>query len=163
MGEQSDLRIIDFNPKYAEAFKRLNVEWITQHWELEAADEKTLDRPTEHVIDKGGAILIALYQGHPVGSVALIPYDESTLELAKMAVSPDVQGKGIGLALGEAALGRAHRMGAAKVYLESNTILGPALSLYRKLGFNHLEGTTEDSPYERCNVRMEKSLARWRV
>lgn len=158
MGEHSDFRIIDFTPKYAEAFKRLNVEWITRHWKLEESDEKTLDHPTEHVIDKGGAILIALYQGSPVGSVALIPYDESTLELAKMAVSPDVQGKGIGLALGKAALERAHRMGAIKVYLESNTKLGPALSLYQKLGFSHLEGMTVDSPYERCNVRMERSL-----
>ncbi|MEE4284401.1 MAG: GNAT family N-acetyltransferase [Pseudomonadales bacterium] len=158
MDQQSDFRIVEFTPKYSEAFKRLNVEWITQHWKLEAADEKTLDRPTEHVIDKGGAILIALHQNNPVGSVALIPYDNSTLELAKMAVSPEIQGKGIGLMLGEAALERASRMGAARVYLESNTILGPALSLYQKLGFSYLESATENSPYARCNVRMEKFL-----
>ena len=159
MGQQEDLRITDFTDVYAEAFKRLNVEWITRHWQLEAADEKTLDHPRENVIDRGGAILIALYEGDPVGSVALIPYDESTLELAKMAVSPTVQGKGIGLALGEAALERAVEMGFQRLYLESNTVLSPAISLYEKLGFSELD-VAAPSPYERCNIRMERLLER---
>ena len=158
MERQTDLRIVDFTPKYAEAFKRLNVEWITQHWELEEADLKALDHPNEHVLDRDGAILIALYKDEPVGTVALIPYDDKTLELAKMAVSPTVQGKGIGLALGEAALARARLMGTQRVYLESNSILGPALSLYEKLGFVHLENVEEASPYARCNVRMERFI-----
>ena len=102
--------------------------------------------------------MIALYQGSPVGSVALLPRDDSTLELAKMAVSPAVHGKGIGLALAKFALDRARRMGADRVYLETNTKLGPALSLYRKLGFTELKGAQADSPYERCNVCMEKSI-----
>lgn len=155
MSNSNDLRIVDFLPEHSAAFKRLNVEWITQHWEIEAADEKTLDHPTENVIDKGGAILIALYEDEPVGTVALIPYDDSTLELAKMAVSSTVRGKGIGLALGESAVERARQMGAARVYLESNTVLGPALSLYQKLGFSDVEDAQKASPYERCNVRME--------
>ena len=88
----------------------------------------------------------------------MIPYDDSTLELAKMAVSPDQQGKGIGLSLGEFALKRAQLMGAKRAYLESNTKLGPALSLYRKLGFKDVGDAPEASPYDRCNVRMERVL-----
>lgn len=158
MNQENAFRIVDFAPEYAEAFKRLNVEWITQHWELEASDKKALDGPAEHIIDPGGAILIALYEANPVGTVALIPYDDATLELAKMAMSPLVQGKGFGFLLGEAALERARRMGAKRVYLESNTILTPALSLYEKLGFSEVQGADEASPYERCNVQMEKYL-----
>jgi len=152
------LTIIDFTPTHTQDFKRLNVEWITQHWNLELADEKALDNPTEYIIDKGGAILMALYNDSAVGSVALIPFDDSTLELAKMAVSPDVRGKGIGRVLGEFALERAQKMGAQRVYLESNSVLTPALSLYRKLGFCDLSDEKEASPYTRCNVQMEKFL-----
>jgi putative acetyltransferase len=158
LDQQNDLRIIDFTPKYSEDFKRLNVEWITRFWQLEDEDEKALDNPTEYIINKGGAVLIALYEGNPVGSVALIPHDDTILELAKMAVSTSVQGKGVGLALGESALERARLMGARRVYLESNTKLSPALSLYRKLGFIEINDSKEASPYERCNVRMEKFL-----
>ena len=158
LDEASDLRIIDFSPKYSDAFKRLNVEWITKFWTLEDEDERALDSPTKYIIDKGGAVLIALYRDDPVGSVALIPYDDTTLELAKMAVSPPAQGKGVGLALGEFALERARVMGAKRVYLESNTKLSPALSLYRKLGFIEINDSKEASPYGRCNIRMEKFL-----
>ena len=49
-------------------------------------------------------------------------------------------------------------MGARKVYLESNTILTPALSLYEKLGFQTLPDDARASPYERCNIQMERDL-----
>ena len=39
------------------------------------------------------------------------------------------------------------------MFLESNSVLKPALALYRKLGFVEVHG--EASPYDRCNVQME--------
>ena len=68
------------------------------------------------------------------------------------------RGTGLGLALGEAAVTRAKELGADKIYLESNTILTPALSLYQKLGFQRLPDDAKASPYERCNVKMELIL-----
>jgi len=53
---------------------------------------------------------------------------------------------------------RAKLLGAKRLYLESNTILKPAVNLYHKLGFEHIKGAT--SPYERCNVQMEIFLNR---
>ena len=155
LGKPAKLRIVDFAPKYANDFRRLNVEWITKHWEIEEADKKAIDDPMGFIIEKGGAILMALYEGAPVGCVALIPYGAHTLELAKMGVTPTVQGKGIGLALGEAALQRAWKMGVRRVYLESNSRLKPALSLYEKLGFTHVQVESAESPYKRCDIRME--------
>jgi len=73
-------------------------------------------------------------------------------------VSKSARGTGLGLALGEAALAKAKELGAQKVYLESNTILTPALSLYEKLGFQRLPDNARASPYERCNIRMERDL-----
>ena len=150
--------IIDFSAEHAAAFKQLNLAWITEHWRVEAADLKALDSPFESIIDVGGAILIGELGSAVVGTVALIPLEEGTLELAKMTVSKAARGTGLGLALGKAALTRAKEMGARKVYLESNTILRPALSLYEKLGFQKLPDNARASPYERCNIRMERDL-----
>jgi len=77
-------------------------------------------------------------------------------ELAKMAVSPKAKGKGIGYLLGKACIAKAKQMGANKLYLESNTILKPAISLYHKLGFKKVTGIP--SPYERCNIQMELEI-----
>ena len=150
--------IIDFSAEHAAAFKQLNLAWITEHWTVEAADLKALDSPFESIIDVGGAILIGELDSAVVGTVALIPLEEGTLELAKMTVSKTARGTGLGFALGEAALARAKAMGAQKVYLESNTILTPALSLYEKLGFQILPDDARTSPYERCNIRMEREI-----
>jgi len=150
--------IIDFTAEHAAAFKQLNLAWITEHWTVEAADLKALDSPFESIIDVGGAILIGESDSVVVGTVALIPLTAGTLELAKMTVSKTVRGTGLGLALGLAALARAKEMGARKVYLESNTILKPAISLYEKLGFQKLPDDARASPYERCNIRMERAI-----
>ena len=48
---------------------------------------------------------------------------------------------------------RARELGASRVFLESNTILEPAINLYRKLGFTPVQD--EASPYDRCNIQME--------
>ncbi len=74
----------------------------------------------------------------------------------KMAVSPKAQGKNIGWLLGRAAIECARAKGARSLYLESNTILKPAISLYRKLGFEKVTGRA--TPYERCNIQMELIL-----
>ena len=150
--------IIDFSAEHAAAFKQLNLAWITEYWTIEAADLKALDSPFESIIDVGGAILIGESDSVVVGTVALIPLEEGTLELAKMTVSKSARGTGLGLALGEAALAKAKELGAQKVYLESNTILTPALSLYEKLGFQTLPDDARASPYERCNIRMERAI-----
>lgn len=151
-----DIRLVDYAPKYREAFKALNVEWISQHWELEEPDFKALDDPESYILNQSGAILIALYKGEAVGCCALINQGANTFELAKMAVSPKVQGKGIGLRLGNEIIKRASLIGAKRVYLESNSLLTPAIRLYEKLGFKHME--EKSSPYERCDVQMELHL-----
>jgi GNAT superfamily N-acetyltransferase len=121
---------------------------------MEEADYGSLDDPQGYILNRGGHILVALVNNVPVGVCALLKMDdgEHDFELAKMAVSPHAQGKNIGWLLGTAALNKARSLNAKKVYLESNTILKPAISLYNKLGFKKIVGHT--SPYERCNIQM---------
>jgi DNA-binding MarR family transcriptional regulator/GNAT superfamily N-acetyltransferase len=157
--ESSKVKIVDYQPAYQQAFKDLNVEWISTYFTMEAADYKALDNPQGYILDNGGHIFVALYEGEPVGVCALLKMDdpEYDYELAKMAVSPRAQGKSIGWLLGNAIIEKARSLGAKKVYLESNTILKPAISLYHKLGFNKVPG--HSSPYERCNIQMERIIS----
>ncbi len=150
--ESQSVEIVDYHPQYKQAFKDLNEEWITAYFKMEASDYKALDHPDEYILNKGGYILIALKHGEPVGACALIKMENETFELAKMAVSPKVKGKGIGLQLGNAAISKAREAGAKQLYLESNTILQPAINLYYKLGFTKITGIP--SPYERCDIQM---------
>lgn len=150
--ERAEVEIVNYKPEYQQVFRNLNEEWISQWFVMEEQDYKALDHPQEYILDKGGHILIALYKGEPVGTIALIRMDDEMFELAKMAVSPKAKGKGIGLLLGNAAIEKARETGAKKIYLESNTALKPAINLYHKLGFKKVTGIP--SPYERCNIQM---------
>ena len=156
--ESRDVQIVDFKPAYQQAFRELNEQWISKYFKMEAADHKALDNPQKSIIAKGGHILVALYNNEPVGVCALMKMDDPVYEyeLAKMAVSPGAQGKNIGWLLGKAAIDKARSLGAKKLYLESNTILQPAINLYHKLGFQKVIGHA--TPYERCNIQMELVL-----
>ncbi len=157
--EGNQVQIVSYEPRYAKNFRDLNEEWISQYFKMEEADYRALDNPDSYIIDKGGIILVALYNGEAVGVCALLRMDdpEYDYELAKMAVSPKAQGKNIGYLLGRAIIDQAKTLGASKLYLESNTILKPAISLYHKLGFTKVAG--RPSPYERSNIQMELILS----
>lgn len=156
--ESTKVQIVDYKPVYQQAFRALNEEWISTWFKMEEADYKALDDPKGYILKNGGHIVVALYEGEPVGVCALIKMKDPQydFELAKMAVSPKAQGKNIGWLLGNAMIEKARSLGARKIYLESNTILKPAINLYYKLGFQKVIG--HDTPYERCNIQMELSL-----
>ena len=152
------IQIVPFEMKYANDFKALNEEWISQFFKMERMDYLALDNPKEYILDKGGYIAVALKDDTVVGVCALIKTEASEydFELAKMGVSPKAQGQGIGFLLGQHILDKAKHLKASTVYLESNTKLVPAIKLYRKLGFVEIEGFV--SPYERCDIQMVYSV-----
>lgn len=156
--ESNNVKIVDYEPKYQRAFKALNEEWISTYFKIEEADSKALDNVEGYILNKGGQILVALYNDEPVGVCALLKMNDPDydFELAKMAVSPKAQGKNVGWLLGNAIIEKAKAAGATKLYLESNTILKPAINLYHKLGFKKVAG--RPTPYERCNIQMELVL-----
>ncbi|WP_396589512.1 GNAT family N-acetyltransferase [Allomuricauda sp. R78024] len=151
-------KIVPFSEVYSSAFKTLNEEWITKYFKMEEMDQVSLNHPKEYILDKGGYIAVALLNEEPVGVCALIKttYEGFDYELAKMGVSPKTQGKGIGKLLGNHIIEKAKSLGAKRIFLESNRVLKPAISLYLKLGFTEIVGAT--SPYERSDIQMELNL-----
>ena len=151
-------KIVPYSEAYKDAFRSLNEEWIIKYFKIEEMDRIILQNPKEYILDKGGYIAVALCDDVPVGVCALIPckYDGYDFELSKMGVSPKAQGKGIGKLLGQHIIDQAKRLGAKKIFLESNRKLAPALALYKKLGFREMSHIA--SPYARSDIQMELDL-----
>ncbi len=151
------VRIIDYEQKHHEDFRRLNLEWLEKYNLAESHDLQVLDDPKGTILDRGGVIYMAEENGRLIGSAALMKEAEGIYELAKMAVDPQWRGKGISKLLIEKCLDTARSWNAKKVTLYSNSQLQTALSLYKKYGFYHIG--TENSPYVTADVRMELNLA----
>lgn len=153
MAEPAIIRL--FRPEDAAAFRDLNYAWIQQYFTIEEKDEALLHDPQTYIFDKGGNIIIAEDSGRVVGCAALVPRDDGPVELAKMAVDPSAQGKGIGRAIVGRAIDEARQMGAKRLWLESNTVLETAIRLYRRCGFTEVTGDSKiASPYSKCNIQM---------
>ena len=148
--------VVPYQAAHRAAFRQLNEAWISRYFRLEPPDLRVLDAPQEQILDKGGHILVAVRKGEPIGVCALLRVDDHTFELAKMAVAEHARGVGAGYRLGEAAKTWAREAGASRLILESNTVLAPAIALYRKLGFTEFTGVP--SEYDRCNIHMELRL-----
>jgi len=138
------------------AFRDLNLAWIRQHWTPEAGDWASLGNPEEKILAPGGAIFMAEVDGEVKGCCALMHHGGGRFELAKMAVDPSAQGLGLGAALGEAVIAEAQARGGQVLFLESNTVLKPAMGLYARLGFQ--EVPIDHAAYDRCNIMMERPL-----
>ena len=150
----SEIRIRPFAPGDEGAFFALNQAWIEQYFRMEEKDRKTLGDPVGQILAPGGEILMAEESGAAIGCCALIPLGEDAYELAKMAVSPRYQGRGVGRMLMDAAIATARARGARRLFLETNGKLAPAIRLYEAAGFVHVQRTTP-SEYDRSDVCME--------
>jgi putative acetyltransferase len=152
------LCVRSFLPSDSEAFRVLNEEWITRHFELEKKDRETLRYP-EKILDGGGQIVMAYLDDEAVGCCALIRIGADSFEVAKMAVTLRHQGRGFGRAVLAATIEEARKLSAKRLYLETNSSLIPAITLYRSLGFRDIPpGRVTPSPYARADVFMEMWL-----
>ncbi|HZK99288.1 MAG TPA: GNAT family N-acetyltransferase [Caulobacteraceae bacterium] len=153
------MEIIDFQPKFAGAFKTLNEAWIEKHYLLEPKDTEILGDPEGAIVGNGGFVFFAVEDGEAIGCVAMIAMADGGFEIVKMAVDETRRGHGAGRALMAACVERGRTIGAPRLYLESGLALEPALALYRRFGFVDLEPERRPpSPYARVEVWMELRL-----
>ena len=172
-----------FSPRYAGAFREINLEWIRTYFRVEAHDEEVLADPSA-LVKAGGMIFVALEAAAGAGAgasagagaaaEAQVDDDDASVlgvvallrpsasgsalgyEFAKMGVRPRAQGRGIGRLLGEAAVAYARAAGASLVDILSNRRLAPALALYRSLGF--VEQPLPANDYERADIYLALRL-----
>lgn len=155
-GTAASIRIEMNQAAHLADFVRLNEQWITEHFALEAPDLALAADPGA-VARSGGCVFSLTEAGQVVGVCALFVDRPGRLQLARMAVDPSARGRGHGDALIERALAEACAMGMRSVVLFSNTRLEAAIALYRKHGFAVI-ATGPHTIYARCDIVMERSL-----
>lgn len=154
-----NLKIVEYDDKrHHEGFKIINQQWISELFVIEPLDIYEIDHPMENIINKGGHIFIAEYNGEVVGSLGIMrsnnpKYD---FEMVKFAVSPKVRGHGIGNMLMERCLTKAQEVEAKVLFLEGNTRCKSANHLYAKYGFQEI--AIEHAEFARCDLQMIKNL-----
>lgn len=150
-------RIVDYRPDHAAAWRALNAAWLAEGgFAVEAKDQAIMEDPQAVILAGGGRIFMVEEGGQAIGCCALIPMADGGFEVAKMAVSPQARGRGLGRQLLERCEAAAREAGAHRLYLETSSTLKPAGSLYRSFGFADLP--PRPSPYVRADVWMEKPL-----
>jgi GNAT superfamily N-acetyltransferase len=152
-----ELTIEPFQPALGPVFARLNRQWIERLFAIEPADEVMLSDPEREVITPGGQIFFARVGGEIVGTAAAMVHSPGVFELAKMAVTPEYQGRGVGKRLGEAVIAFARSARAERLFLLTNSRLASAIRLYQRLGFEH-HPLPPHTGYRRADVYMELRL-----
>ena len=169
-----------YTPRYAGAFRAINLQWISAYFRVEDHDRQTLSDPCA-LVRSGGQIFVALEAGaapspDPFASAseAQVDTDDPTVlgvvallrpcangsalgfEFAKMGVREGLRGRGIGRLLGEAAVAYARSAGAELIDILSNRRLEAALALYKSLGF--VEQPLPPNDYERADIYLVLQL-----
>ena len=147
------VRIVDFEPRYGEDFRRLNIQWLQKYFKVEPIDEVVLSRPGA-IVDEGGCIVMARLGSETVGTCALLKKGQNRFELSKMAVAETRQGLGIGRRLMAAAIEAFESRGGGELFLETNSRLAPAIRLYETSGFVHAARPAGPAVYARSDVYM---------
>lgn len=147
------VEMVPFDIKYREDWRQINQQWIETLFKMEEADIIQLNNPEQYVLNKGGEIYFALLNGKPVGAIALKYHSGTRFELSKMGVIPEAQGYGIGNSLVNKVLERYRARGGTELFLETNSSLTPAITLYKRMGFVKV-APPENTPYDRADYFM---------
>lgn len=152
----NNCEIIEYEDKYHDAFRDMNIEWLDLYHLKEDRDLEVLNEPRKNILEQGGFIYLAKIDDRVIGSAALMKEHGDVYELAKMAVAQDYRKMGVSKLLLEACLEKARDLKAKKVILFSNHQLKAALGLYEKYGFQYIE--VENSPFLTADIKMELTL-----
>lgn len=106
--------------------------------------------------EPAGSLFVAEMGSDACGCVALRPLGDGLCEMKRLFVKSGCRGLNIGRTLAEMIVAEAKAKNYRKIRLDTLSSMGPALALYRSLGFREIEAYTYN-PIEGA-VYMEKDL-----
>ena len=149
------MKIVSFQKKYKQAFIDLNLQWLNKYFKVEPQDVEMLNG-VENLIKQGAAVFFAIENEIAVATCMIVPRDNRTWEICKLATDEKYQGKGAGSAVLKSCIDYAKEQGANKLTIVSNRILSAAMHIYEKFGFN--EVPIDNMEYERVNIQLELNI-----
>ena len=146
-------------PEHAPIFDRLNRAWIEELFVIEPSDDKVLLNPQHHIIDTGGEIWFAAWEGEIVATYALMPESLGIYEFAKLGVDKNARGRGLARTLLRHSKERARANGAHTLRILTNSQLVAANTLYRSEGFIEVPLSDEQrARYDRVDILYDFAL-----
>ncbi len=124
-------------------------------------EDEALDMMYETYNYSNRAYFVVEEEGVVIGGAGIAPLehgDSDTCELQKMYFLPIARGKGIGLRMIHTCLDFAKEQGFVKCYLETMPYMKAARKLYKKVGFNDLDGPVGNTGHYSCQAWMIKDL-----
>lgn len=100
-------------------------------------------------------------EGRIIGVAGISPLangSEDVCELQKMYFLPETRGLGLGVLMMEACLAKAKEFGFKQCYLETMPYMEAAQKLYKKSGFEYLDGPMGCTGHSACPVWMIKNI-----
>jgi ribosomal protein S18 acetylase RimI-like enzyme len=149
-------KIVPYKPEYKMHFISLNKAWLEEYFYVEPHDVDAFEKLEELILNPGGEIFFCLVGNEIAGTVAMQKVNETTFELAKLAVDKKFQGQKLSNLLMDACINFAKEKKALKIMLVSSTKLDTALNLYRK--YNFKEVPLDETDYDRADIQMELNL-----
>ena len=110
------------------------------------------DRRVYFVVEENGTIVGG------AGIAALENHDGNICELQKMYFLETARGRGLGELMIRHCLDAAVSFSFERCYIETMTYMTAAQNLYKKSGFQYLEGPLGDTGHFSCPVQMLKKL-----
>ena len=154
--QQNEIKFIPYNDRYHVDLKRLTLEWIEKYLYVEPEDEEFMENPQGYILDGGGFIFMAEYNGEVVGTVSLCKLPENKFELCKLAVTEKYKGLKLGRHLMQLAIDKCVEINATQIILYTTKRLEAAYKLYLQLGF--VEIVQERQKYIEAEVKMVLDL-----
>jgi len=110
------------------------------------------EKATYFVVEEEGKIIGG------AGIAQLDNYDGNVCELQKMYYAPEARGRGIGTAMMKRCIETASDFGFDQCYLETMPYMEAAQKLYKRTGFEYIDGPMGDTGHYSCPVHMLKDL-----
>ena len=126
-----------------------------------AYEDKALENMYEEYNKPRAIYLVIEHDGKVLGGAGIAQLDNfegNTCELQKMYFLGDVRGKGLGSKMISECLKKAKEFGFEECYLETMPYMEAARKLYKKNGFEEIDGPMGNTCHYSCDVWMIKKL-----
>lgn len=137
-----EIRIQPFRSEYQAETRDLILAGLAEHWG-QLDPDRNPDLADIGSSYQQAVFLVAVWQERVIGTGALIPKPDGTAEIVRMSVAADMRRQGVGGAILQALITRAHTLGMHRLVLETTETWQVAIEFYKRFGFretHHQDG-----------------------